>query len=491
MKYSAIDSRRFALVGDGPLQHVSRAEHNLSRSGFDLVESPGTDAKIGVVRRPETRYTSVGDADIAYQVVGEGPDLLYFQSLGGNWDAIWQLPELSEPPTRFSSFCRMISFDRRGIGASDGVPLNAIPTWEDLAEDAGVVLDAAGSKQAAIFAHSDSGPMALLFAATHPERVSALALFCTYARRSVAEDYPIGIAAEEIDRTVESVRRRWGSPDLIRPIAPNEPPGSELIDRMAWLWRMSATPRTAAAQYDYLLRHMDARAALPLIRVPTLVFHPKDAVFYSAEQSRYLAENIQGARFIEVQGTELGPIGDTAEIVAEEIAELLTGQRSIDPDRVLTTILFTDIAESTATASSVGDRRWRSILDSHDRAVRQQLRRFKGREVKTTGDGFVASFDGPARAIRCARAITEATTSVGVGVRTGLHTGECEVRGDDLGGLAVHIAARVGALASPGETLVSGTVKDLVAGSEIEFDDRGERELKGVPGKWRLFAVSS
>jgi class 3 adenylate cyclase len=437
---------------------------------------------------PETRYVTVGDADVSYQVFGDGPtDLLYFAGLGSNWDAFWHLPGLSEFVTRLSSFCRVIVFDRRGIGSSDRIAQNVISTWEDLSEDAGAVLDAAGSKQAAIYATSEAGPMALLFSAMHPDRVSALVFYCSYARRMVADDYPIGLSAETIDLIVGAVRESWGSADFARSLLPER---SALVENLACICRLSATPRNAAAQFDYLLRHLDARRALPLIKVPTLVVHARDAVFLSVEESRYHAEHIEGARFLEIPGREAGPWGDEADMMAGEISELLTGQRPLEIDRVLTTILFTDTVDSTATAAALGDRSWRSVLDSHDHVVREQLRRFRGQEINTTGDGFVAIFDGPARAIRCARAVAEATEAVGVKVRVGLHTGECELRGNDFGGLAVHIAARVGALAGPNEVLVSSTVKDLVVGSGIEFADRGEHELKGVPGTWRLFAVT-
>jgi class 3 adenylate cyclase len=249
------------------------------------------------------------------------------------------------------------------------------------------------------------------------------------------------------------------------------------------------TPRTAAAQYDYILRSLDVRAALPLIEVPTLVLHVRESLFVPIEHGRYLAEHIKGARFLELPGGDLG-ISPGLSRIAGEAAEFLTGKRPLtEVDRILTTVLFTDIVGSTARAATLGDHSWRSLLDAHDRAVREQLRHFRGREVNTTGDGFLASFDGPARAIRCAQAIGETTGKLGIEPRMGLHTGECEIRGDDLGGLAVHIAARVGALATPGEVLVSGTVKDLVVGSGIAFADRGEHALKGVPGVWKLFAV--
>jgi class 3 adenylate cyclase len=381
-------------------------------------------------------------------------------------------------------------FDRRGSGASDGVPHSAVPTWEDFTEDVAAVLDAVGSKQTAILASIETGPMAILFAATHPQRVDALVLANTYARYLATEDYPIGVSPEALDWIIGTVRSSWGTPDLVRLIVPTRTDDVEGLDRMAAIQRFSATPRSAAAQYDYILRCIDVRDVLSLIQVPTLVLHSRDNLFVPFPMGRYLVDHIDGAKLVEFHRADIGlTVGDLASAVLEEITEFLIGQRPVEVERILATVLFTDIADSTAKAASLGDRRWRILLDAHDRTVREQLRCFRGREINTTGDGFVASFDGPARAIRCARAIVEANQAHGIQLRVGMHTGECEVRGDDLGGLAVNIAARVGALAPPGEVVVSGTVKDLVVGSDIEFDDRGEHELKGVPGSWKLFAV--
>ena len=442
-------------------------------------------------RRPQTQYAPVGDADIAYQVLGEGrPDLLFIGGLGFHVELAWHVPDLADLFTRLASSFRLIVFDRRGTGASDGVPRNAVPTWEALAEDASAVLDAAGSNSAAILATIETGPMAMLFATMHPERVSALILVGTYARYLAAEDYPIGLAPDTLDTVVEMVAAGWGSRDLSRIIFPSRANDEEFLDRTTVLRRSGVTPRSAAAQYAFLLPSLDVRPVLPLVQAPTLVLHAKDNFFIPVEMGRFLAENIDGAKFVELPGGDITIIGDSAITIPDEVAEFLTGTRPVEVDRVLATVLFTDIVDSTGQAASLGDRRWRSLLNSHDQTVREQLRRFRGRELNTTGDGFVASFDGPARAIRCARAIGEATESLGLKVRIGVHTGECEVRGDDLGGLAVHIAARVSALAAPGEVLVSSTVKDLVVGSGIKFDDRGEHELKGVPGAWHLFSVA-
>jgi class 3 adenylate cyclase len=363
-----------------------------------------------------------------------------------------------------------------------------MPTWEDWTEDIGAVLDAVGSKRTAILASIDAGPIAILFAAMHPEIVSALVLLNTAARYMKADDYPIGVSPEVVDGIVDMMATAWGDPYFVGLTNPGMTDDAGIVRLLQKVVRSSATPRTAAAQYDYMLRSLDVRPMLPLIQAPTLVLHVGESPFVAPAHGRYLADHIEGATFIELPGGNLLPF--PADIFADEIIEFLTGERPVvEIERILTTVLFTDIVGSTAQAAALGDQRWRSMLDAHDQSVREQLRRFRGREINTTGDGFVVSFDGPARAIRCAQAIAETTGKLGVQLRVGLHTGECDVRGDDLGGLAVHIAARVGALAAPGEILVSGTVKDLVVGSGIEFSERGEHELKGVPGTWRLFAV--
>ncbi len=437
---------------------------------------------------PETRYVAVGDADVAYQVAGEGPfDLLYCYGLGSHIEVLWDIPVFAKFLTDLAAFSRLIFFDRRGTGASDGVSLNAIPTWEEWTEDIVAVLGAAGSKRTAILASADAGPMAILYAAMHPEMVSALILHNTSARYLEADDYPIGASPDAVDGFVALEATGWGTPDFTRLTNPSKADDAELIRLLSKVNRSSATPRSAAAQWNYILRSLDVRHALQLIPAPTLVLHVRESPYLPIAHGRYLAEHIDGARFVQLPG---GDTGLANEYLSDEVAEFLTGERpAVEVDRILTTLLFTDIVGSTARAASLGDQRWRELLDSHDRVVREQLRQLRGREINTTGDGFVVSFDGPARAIRCAQAIVEATGKLGVQLRVGLHTGECEVRGDDLGGMAVHVAARVGALASPGEILVSGMVRDLVAGSGIEFNDRGEHELKGVPGSWKLFAI--
>jgi class 3 adenylate cyclase/esterase/lipase len=439
----------------------------------------------------ETRYVAVGDADVAYQVIGEGPlDLLYSYGMGSHIELAWESPAYAEFYNRLASFSRLIMLDRRGSGASDGFPRAAIPTWEEWTEDIVAVLGAAASNRAAVLAVMDAGPIAILLAAMHPELVGALVLLNTTSRYLEAADYPIGASRDAVDTLVQTIAAGWGTDELTRAANPSMAHDQEWVRFTSRCIRSSATPRTAAAQYDYILRN-DVRQALALIQAPTLVLHAKEHALVPVAHGRYLAEHIPSATFVELPG---GDSTSTPElyVVADEVAEFLTGERpSVEIERILTTVVFTDIVESTARAATMGDPRWHTLLDTHDRMVRDHLRRFRGKEIKATGDGFLASFDGPARAIRCARAVIEAARELGIEVRVGLHTGECEIRGDDLGGLAVHIAARVGALAGPSEVLVSSTVKDLVAGSAIEFEDRGEQELKGVPEGWRLYAVKT
>jgi class 3 adenylate cyclase/pimeloyl-ACP methyl ester carboxylesterase len=444
------------------------------------------------MERPSTKYVSVGETDVAYQVIGDGPmDLLFCYGLGSHIELVWDAEPLVEIFRRLASFSRLIYFDRRGIGASDRVPDTVVPTWEQWAEDFHAVLDAVGSEKAAILAHGDVGPLAMLFAAMHPERVSALILFNTAARWMRDDDYPIGLTPADLDALLDIFARASGTPEFQALFAPSMANDPEYLALAAKITRSSATPRNITAQWNYILRYQDVRSALPLISAPTLVLHSRDNTWIDGSLSRFLAEHIEGAIFRELPGADVTPSPEW-QAMSDAVAEFL-GVDHPEPeiDRVLATILFTDIVGSTERAAVQGDAGWRVILDAHDRYVREQIRKHRGREINTTGDGFVISFDGPARAIRCAEAIGDAITRQGLQVRMGLHTGECEIRGEDLGGLAVHIAARVSGLANAGEILVSGTVKDLVVGSGIDFEDRGERELKGVPGSWRLFAVEA
>jgi class 3 adenylate cyclase len=438
---------------------------------------------------PETGYVAVGDADVAYQVVGDGRvDLLFCYGLGSHIEFNRQVPTVAAFQDRLATFSRLITFDRRGMGASDGVPRNAVPTWEEWAEDVMAVMNVTQCERAAIFAAIDSGPMAILFAAMHPERVSGLVLLNTGARFIEADDYPIGIPRELADEVVRMISASWGTPEFVALANPSA--DAEFIAKTAPVLRASATPRTAAALMANLLSS-DVRPALALLCVPTLVLQSKAQPLSPVEQGRYLAEHIDSARFVELPGSDLSFTRANL-VIADEIAEFLTGERTpVEVERVLTTVLFTDIVDSTKRAAAIGDHQWRVLLDSHDRIVRDELLRFRGREINTTGDGFVASFDGPARAIRCALAIRDGVATIGLDIRVGIHTGEVELRGDDIGGIAVNIAARIEALAEAGSVQVSRTVVDLVAGSGLAFDDRGEHQLKGIPDSWRLYAVSA
>jgi class 3 adenylate cyclase len=365
-----------------------------------------------------------------------------------------------------------------------------MPTWEEWADDVRAVLDAAGSERAVVLAETDGGPAGLLFTATHPERVSRLILANTTARRLRADDYPIGMTPEAADHLVEMYREAWATPKMVTVTVPSRVNDPEFLQWLAKAGRAAATPRSAAAQLRYMIESLDARHALPLIQVPTLVLHSKDNPVYSIEQGRYLADHIAGARFVELPGADLY-VAASAEAI-EEIGEFVTGERlPVEVDRVLTTVLFTDIVGSTERAEKEGDRRWSELLSAHHQVVRSELRHFRGQEIDTAGDGFLATFDGPARGIRCACSIRDGVQALGLQIRAGLHTGEVELSDSGPRGLAVHIGARVGALAGPGEVLVSLTVADLVVGSGIKLADRGEHRLKGVPGRWHLFAVAT
>jgi class 3 adenylate cyclase len=441
---------------------------------------------------PETRYARSGDLHIAYQVVGEGPiDLVYVPGWISQVEHYWEEPGVTRYFKRLASFSRLIMFDRRGSGLSD--PVSDAPTLEEQMDDVVAVMDAAGSERAAVFAQLDGGAMATLFAATHPERATALVLYEAMARMSWAPDYEWPPRREERLAFVENGGLiNWGDGSRILGLAPKSSSNPWLRQWFARLERLAASPGTAA-KLMMMNAEVDVRAVLPTIKVPTLVLHRADDQFVDIRHSRHLAEHIPGAHYVELPGEEAITFGADAAPLLDEIEEFLTGARpAADAERILATVMFSDIVDSTQRAAEMGDRRWRDLLESIENAVTRELVHFRGRAVKQMGDGFLATFDGPARGIRCAGAIRDAArTQFGIEIRTGLHTGEIEVIGDDVGGIAVHIGARVGASASPGEVLVSGTVKDLVVGSGIDFEDRGERELRGVPGSWRLWAVAS
>jgi pimeloyl-ACP methyl ester carboxylesterase len=438
---------------------------------------------------PETRYAKSGDLSIAYQVVGDGPlDVVFVPGFVSNVEWGWELRPWREAWSRIASYARLIAFDKRGTGLSDRT--ERLPTLEERMDDVRAVMDAAGSERAALVGISEGGPMSLLFAATYPDRTTALVLWASFARSTQAPDYPVGVPADLAEMTFGLTEERWGSGRVIRAVAFHDAPRDEATLRLlARAERNAATPSMAAAALRFGAA-CDVRGVLPAISVPTVVIHRTGDRLIPVECGRYLAEHIPGAKYIELPGDfHLSAIGRDEE-VADEIEEFLTGRRHVpEIDRVLKTVLFTDIVDSTARAADLGDRRWRELLDRHDSVVRGELDRFGGVWVNTTGDGFLAAFDGPARAIRCAQAISEQTRLLGLEVRAGLHSGECEVRGDDLAGMTVHIGARIAALADPGEVLITSTVRDLVIGSDFEFADRGAHELKGVPGQWLVLSV--
>jgi pimeloyl-ACP methyl ester carboxylesterase len=435
---------------------------------------------------PETRYAKSGDVNIAYQVVGEGAiDLVLVPGFISHLEIDWDYPAHAYFLGRLASFSRLILFDKRGTGLSDRP--GGLPDLETRMDDVRAVMDAAGSERAALFGYSEGGPMCSLFAATYPERTSALVLYGTYAKRQDPdEEYPWVMTRDEREAYADEVEREWGSEsDFSRYTTSQD---EELIHW--WQRRARASVSPGAARALILMNsQIDVRRVLPTIRVPTLVLHRQGDADANVGEGRYLAEHIVEARFVELEGDTHFPWVDADQIL-DEIEEFLTGvRRGPEPDRVLATVLFTDLVGSTERAAELGDRRWRAVLEKHHDVVRRELARFRGREVDTAGDGFLATFDGPARAIRCARGIVAAVRTLGFEIRAGVHTGEVEVVGDKLAGIAVHTGARVAGEALGGEVLVSSTVKDLVAGSGIEFEERGERELKGVPGRWQLYAV--
>ncbi len=440
---------------------------------------------------PETSYARSGEVHIAYQVVGDGPvDLLWVPTWIWQVEHMWEDPMTARLLRRLASFSRVIMFDRRGCGLSDPRPGGGAPTLEEQMDDLVAVMDAVGSEQAAVVAMLEAGGMAALFAATHPERTGALVLFEAQPRMSWAPDYDWATPREEREQHLEVLREDWGSGARVLSVTAG---GDARLRQWAGrLERLAASPGTAV-QITRTHSETDVRPVLPTIQAPTLVMYRPENPNIDNRHALYLAEHIPGARLLELPGKHTLPFGPGQDTFADEIEVFLTGaRRAADPERVLATVMFGDIVESTRRAAELGDRRWRDVLESFERRVQAELSRFRGRAVKTLGDGLLATFDGPARAISCAVAIREvARAEYGLELRAGMHTGEVEVIGDDIGGIAVHIGARVVGSAGPGELLVSGTVKDLVVGSGIEFEDRGEHELRGVPGQWRLWAVAA
>jgi pimeloyl-ACP methyl ester carboxylesterase len=443
---------------------------------------------------PETRYARSGDVHIAYQVSGEGAfDLVFVQGYVSHLELHWKMATFAPFLQRLSSFCRLIRFDKRGTGMSD--PVSGAPTLETRMDDVRAVMDAVGSTRAALYGLSEGAAMSILFAATYPERTAALVVRSAFPRRMWAPDYPWGRTEEEYEREVEQDLRVFGPRDRARESARVRGTFDDTeVDTYLEMVRFGSSPGGLAALHR-MNREIDIRHVLPAVRVPTLVLHGAEDRVVPVDVARYVASRIPAARLVELPGMGHLSIGG-GDVVADQIEQFVTEVRSSggwqesEPDRALATILFTDIVGSTAKAAALGDRRWRELLEEHHALIRRQLVRFRGRELDTAGDGFFASFDGPARAVRCACTIVAAVRDLGLEIRAGLHTGECELVEDKVGGIAVHIGARVAQEARPGEVLVSSTVKDLVAGSGLEFEERGLAELKGVPGEWRLFAVS-
>jgi pimeloyl-ACP methyl ester carboxylesterase len=440
--------------------------------------------------QPQTRYTKSGDINIAYQVVGSGPfDLVYVPGWVSHVEESWEEPTLARFLTRLASFSRLILFDKRGTGLSDRVPNDRLPMLEERMDDLRAVMDAVGSERAALFGVSEGGNMSVLFSATYPERTISLVTFGVFAKRLRSDDYPWAPTLEEREETIAFIEQNWGGNMDISDLAPSAAGDEAFKQRMLRLMRRSASPGAATA----LLRmntQIDVREVLPAISVPTLVIHRTDDRDSNIEEGRWLAAQIPGARFVELSGQDHLPWVGDADSVLDEIEEFLTGiRRGPSPERVLTTVLFTDVVGSTERAAALGDRAWRELLDEHNQLVRRELDRFRGREVDTAGDGFLATFDGPARAVQCAVAVVQAVGRLGLELRAGVNTGEVELSGEQVRGIAVHTGARIAAAAGAGEVLASETVKALVAGSGIEFEDRGEHELKGIAEPRRLFAV--
>jgi pimeloyl-ACP methyl ester carboxylesterase len=447
------------------------------------------------VQLSETRYAMSGDVAIAYRVAGDGPvDLVHTPGSISNVELLWEHPLFARYTERLASFARVIHFDKRGTGLSDRV--KTIASLEERADDIRAVMDAAGSERAVLMGVSEGGPMSIMFAASHPERTLGLVLYGSHACGVWAPDYPWKNREDEVRRWLAEQERsprpvtEESAREALQLVMPSVADDEEFVRWWAGFRRQSVGP---GASLDLVRMNldMDVRAVLPAIRVPTLVLHKTDDHVIDVGEGRYIAARIPGARLVELAGEDHIPVAENPESVIREVERFVRElpDAEPEPDTVLATVMFTDIVDSTATAAELGDRAWRELLERHHTAVRGQLVRFRGREVDTAGDGFFATFDGPARAIRCACAVTEAVRELGLDVRAGLHTGECELLDEKVAGIAVSIGARVASRAAPGEVLVSSTVKDLVAGSGISFADRGVAELKGVPGEWRLYAV--
>lgn len=437
--------------------------------------------------KPPIRYAQSGDVSIAYQVIGDGAiDFIHVPGWVSHLDHYWDNPRIAAFYRRLASFTRLILFDKRGTGLSDrGGPT---PTLEQRMDDVRAVMDAVGSAKAVIWGVSEGAAMSILFAATYPERTTALVVYGGFARRPWAPDYACDLAAEYIEARLAAIRTTWGTGASAARMNPSLANDDAYREWAAQNERTAASPGSVEA-LTQMNRGIDARHVLAAVRVPTLVLHRRDDPSVNVEHGRYLARHIPGTKYVELDGADHGWQVNGEQIIGE-IEEFLTGARQpSEIDRVLATVLFTDIVGSTTQAVQLGDRQWREMLEAHHAVVREELRRFRGREIDTAGDGFLAAFDGPARAIHAAKSICGRVKKLGLSVRAGLHTGECEVMGDKLSGIAVHIGARIAGLSGPDEVVVSSTVKDLVAGSGLRFRERGTHQLKGVPGTWDIFSV--
>ncbi|MCI4365022.1 MAG: adenylate/guanylate cyclase domain-containing protein [Thermoplasmata archaeon] len=437
---------------------------------------------------PDTKYAKSGRVYIAYQSFGKGPpDVVLVPGWASHLEYAWENPLNVRFMEGLGSFARVVSFDKRGTGLSDRVA--GLPILEERMDDVRAVMDEVGLERAALVGMSEGGSMSALFAATYPQRTTALILYGAFAKRVQSPDYPWAPTREERERWIESLEGGWGVGSELTTLAPSVAHDPAMQRWFAAYGRMSVTP-SAVVALARMNTEIDIRAVLPAIHVPTLVLHRKKDRDVAVENGRYLAKMIAGARLVELEGEDHVWWAGDGDSILGEVEEFLTGARTTGTaDRQLMTVLFTDIVRSTESLHAVGDKRWRALLLRHNELVRKLLTRYRGREVKTTGDGFLATFDGPARGIQCACAIRDGVKELGLSLRLGLHTGECEVLGSDVGGVGVHLAQRVMAQAGPGEVLVSGTVRDLVSGSGLQFADRGTHTLKGVPGKWHLFGV--
>ena len=439
---------------------------------------------------PVTGYARLGDQRIYFQTIGEGPpDLIINTGAWGSIDVEWEDPEIRLFYQKTARFGRTVRFDRRGSGASDPIPLGALPPWESFMDELDCVMNHVGSRRATILGIADGGPVSMLFAANRPDLVDSLVLHCTYSRLATDDDYPYGVPQENAETFARDAGNSWGTPESSAKWLPSKANDPSFLDWQAKVQRAVSSPSAWEAYTRQSMEH-DVRAVLPAIRVPTLVTHVKHNPFMPIELGRYIASQIEGARMVELEGADVAPYWEQPDEILSILGEFVTGAK---PEPVLyrrlATVMFTDIVDSTRKAEKMGDGAWRALLDVHDETTRRLVSRNEGNVVKTTGDGVLATFDGPGRAIRCAGALGEELSKVNISLRTGIHAGEIEMRGADVGGLAVHLASRVMSAASPGEILVSRTVKELVVGSGIAFADRGPHSLKGIEGDWQLYSV--